>query len=288
MASEGNEPEPYFIAYFDEAGDPGIKTVAPIDPNGASEWFSVGCAVVRATNEQKLVPTIRSIKKSIYSEQSPDLHFRNLVEHKKKAVCEALGATDMRFFVVVSNKQNMRGYRNPQAEAVSLHKNNWFYNYCIRVVLERLSEWCAARSITETGIPQHVKLVFSRRGGHSYRHVDTYTDLLAKQAADGRIYQTKRVPDFRVLDHRLIEVIDHNKSAGCQVADVIASAFFQAANAGSPRWNTTYAEALEPRMARDPNRQCANFGVTLLPWSNWTMRLSDAQKTIFRFYDYRI
>ncbi|WP_115504279.1 DUF3800 domain-containing protein [Mesorhizobium sanjuanii] len=88
------------MAYFDEAGDPGIKTVAPIDPNGASEWFTVGCAVIRATNEPNLVELIRSIKASIYSTQSPDLHYRNLKEHKKKSVCDALAGEKIRFFVV--------------------------------------------------------------------------------------------------------------------------------------------------------------------------------------------
>ena len=194
----------------------------------------------------------------------------------------------MRYFVVASNKKNMRQYRNPQAEAVALHKHNWFYNYCIRVALERVSQWCAERSILEFNEPRHVKLVFSRRGGHSYRHVQTYTHLLANQVERGTIYQTARVPDFRVLDHRLIDVIDHNKSAGCQIADVVASAFFQAANAGLKRWNTEYAEALEPRMARDKGRKCANYGVTLLPWRNWSLQLTDAQKKIFRFYDYKI
>ena len=287
MPLEDDLPEPYFVAYFDEAGDPGIKTVAPIDPNGASEWFSVGCAIVRATNEHHLVGLVRSVKESVFSTQSPGLHFRNLVEHKKKPVCDALAVAELRFFVVVSNKRNMRNYRNPQAEAVTLHPNNWFYNYCIRVLLERVSEWCAARSIMETGEPKHVKLVFSRRGGHSYRHVDTYTDLLAKQSAQGRIYQTAKAPDFRVLDHRLIEVIDHNKSAGCQIADVVASSFFQAANAGNKRWNTEYAEALKPRMASNKFGY-SNFGVTLLPWRNWTLNLTDAQKKVFRFYGYFI
>lgn len=286
-ASKNRLPEPYFIAYFDEAGDPGIKTVAPIDPNGASEWFSVGCVVVRASNEPNLVSLIQSTKSSIYSTQSPDLHFRNLVEHKKKSVCDALAASPCRMFVVVSNKKNMRRYRNPKAEAVSLHPNNWFYNYCIRIVLERLSEWCANWSIQETGGPKLVKLVFSRRGGHSYRHVETYTHLLAKQSQLGRIYQTAKVPDFRVLDHRLIDVIDHNKSAGCQIADVVASSFFQAANAGAKRWNTEYAEALKPRIASNKYGY-SQFGVTLLPWRNWTLDLTEAQKKIFRFYGYHI
>ena len=288
MASEGSVPDPYFIAYFDEAGDPGIKTVAPIDPNGASEWFTVGCAVIRASREHELVPLIQTIKKSVFSTQSPDLHFRNLVEHKKLPVCQALAAENLRFFVVASNKKNMRGYRNPQAEAVSFHKHNYFYNYCIRVLLERVSQWCARRSISETGEPGHIKLVFSKRGGHSYRHVETYIHLLAKQSESGRVYQTANVPDFRVIDHRLIEVIEHNKNAGCQIADVVASAFYQAANAGTKKWNTEYAEALRDRVASRGDGQYAGYGVTLLPWRNWTLKLTDAQKKVFRFYGYEI
>lgn len=286
---EGEElPEPHFIAYIDEAGDPGIKRVAPIDPNGASEWFTVGCAVVRATKEPDLVPLIQSIKQSVFSTQSPDLHFRNLVEHKKLPVCQALAEADLRLFVVASNKKNMRGYRNPQAEAYPSKKQNVFYNYCIRILLERVSQWCARRSINEYNEPKHVKLVFSKRGGHSYRHVQTYLHLLAKQADSGRIYQTANVPDFRVIDHRLMEVIEHNRNAGCQIADVVASAFYQAANAGTKRWNTEYAEALRDRMASRGDGQYAGIGVTLLPWKNWTLKLTDAQKKIFRFYGYDI
>jgi len=181
----------------------------------------------------------------------------------------------------------MRQYRNPQAEAVSLHKHAFFYNYLIRVLLERMTDWCAQKSIRETGEPRHVKLVFSRRGGHSYRHVQTYIELLAKQVERGAIYQTARVPDFRVIDPRLFEVIGHNKSAGCQIADVVASAFFQAANAGTKKWNSEYAEALKPRMAFDESGH-AGYGLTLLPWKNWRLRLNDAQKKIFRFYGYQI
>jgi DNA polymerase-3 subunit delta len=50
------------------------------------------------------------------------------------------------------------------------------------------------RSIAETGSPKQVKFVFSPRGGHSYRHVQAYIELLSKQTADGRIYQTARAP----------------------------------------------------------------------------------------------
>ena len=28
-----------YVAYIDEAGDAGLKTVRPLDPSGASEWL---------------------------------------------------------------------------------------------------------------------------------------------------------------------------------------------------------------------------------------------------------
>lgn len=288
MASEGSSTEPYFIAYIDEAGDPGIGKVYPIDPNGASEWFTVGCTVIRASYEPQLVPLVRSIKTAVYSLQSPDLHFRNLSEHKKKPVCDALAAADVRMFVVASHKPNMRGYRNPQAEAVSLHKHQYFYNYCIRILLERVTEWCVRWSERETGAPRPLKLVFSQRGGHSYRHVRTYLELLSIQALRGNVYQDAKVPDFRVLNPLNMEVIGHNKNAGCQIADVVASSFYQAVNAGAPKWNTSYAEALKPRIASRGQWEYRNVGVTLLPWRNWTLRLTEAQKSVFRFYGHQI
>ena len=33
-----NVPSPYYIAFIDEAGDPGLNTVRPIDEVGGSEW----------------------------------------------------------------------------------------------------------------------------------------------------------------------------------------------------------------------------------------------------------
>ena len=35
-----------YVAYIDEAGDDGIRTVAPLDARGASEWFVLGAFVV--------------------------------------------------------------------------------------------------------------------------------------------------------------------------------------------------------------------------------------------------
>ena len=46
MAS--NDKEYGYIAFIDEAGDPGLNRVRPIDENGASEWLVLSAVVMRA------------------------------------------------------------------------------------------------------------------------------------------------------------------------------------------------------------------------------------------------
>jgi hypothetical protein len=42
-----------YIAYVDEAGDPGLNKVRPIDENGASEWLVLSAVVMKAKREPK-------------------------------------------------------------------------------------------------------------------------------------------------------------------------------------------------------------------------------------------
>jgi hypothetical protein len=41
MPADHYIPEYHYVAYVDESGDPGLDTVKPIDPGGASEWLVV-------------------------------------------------------------------------------------------------------------------------------------------------------------------------------------------------------------------------------------------------------
>lgn len=276
-----------YIAYIDEAGDPGIKRVQPIDPNGATEWFTLGCAVIRADREAEPIAYVNRVRTIIKSFQRPDIHYKKLQPWQRLAACSELAKETARLFIVASNKQSMRGYKNPNAAAVSLHPNNFFYNYCLRILLERVTEWVERRSIMEFGEPRKMLLTFSERGGHSYRHVETYTELLKIQQANGRLYQDIRSPRFSVIDPELVRVIQHNQNAGLQVADILASAFYQAAHARAPGWDTAPAMALKPRLASLTERY-DRLGVQLLPWSTWKSPLTNEQKQIFRFYGYRI
>jgi hypothetical protein len=76
MASPDDTPEPYYIAFIDEAGDPGLTRVRPRDPNGSSEWLVLGATVIRAETEPHVVEWVRTIRKEIRATQGPDRHFR--------------------------------------------------------------------------------------------------------------------------------------------------------------------------------------------------------------------
>jgi hypothetical protein len=72
-------------------------------------------------------------------------------------------------------------------------------------------------------------IIYSERGGHSYGQTIAYQELLKKnQAKGGTLVLTKRRIMWEVLDWRLAEPAAHKSSAGAQLADVVASSFYQA------------------------------------------------------------
>jgi hypothetical protein len=111
-------PDPYYIAFIDEAGDPGLKSVRPIDPAGGTEWLCLGAIVMRASYSPNVVKWVRSILAAAGGTSQSDLHYRNLPNFRKRIVCSELAKLPVRAFVLASNKKNMRRYRNPRAERV--------------------------------------------------------------------------------------------------------------------------------------------------------------------------
>jgi hypothetical protein len=290
MAIFGERPSKYcYVAYIDEAGDPSIDRVQPRDPRGATEWLSVGAVLIRTTDERAQVQWVKEIHKAINSHQGAVLHFRKLSDRRREKACKYISALPLRAFVAVSNKANMEGYRNPAAERY-LAPRGWFYNWCIRVVLERVSDFVERNSIRKFGEPCHVKLVFSERGGVKYRWLSAYIELLMKQARDGNTFLSKRTVKYRVLHPELIEVVRHNDSAGAQLADCIASAFYSAAHARGSRWNMKSAELLKP-CSRAWLKKGARIATMVSHLYRGTIferqKLTSDQRKIFEFYQYR-
>jgi hypothetical protein len=274
---------PKFVVYIDEAGDPGLHKVKPADPDGASEWMTLGAVVTLAQHEQNLPQLVRDMRKAINANQSPQLHFRNLSDARKLKVCELIAERNIFGFAVCSHKPNMKGHRNLAAETMGTR--GWFYNWCIRLLLERVTDFVLAQSLEIYGKPETVRLVFSERGGVKYYWLHDYLDRLVRQSKQEKLVLPKRDIKHEVIDLGLLEIAASAGSAGCQIADVFASSFYSAADALGSRWNTEPAKLLKPRMPKEHGFY-HDYSVALQPSFFTTTKLSSDQKQIFEFYGY--
>ena len=273
-----------YIAYIDEAGDPGLTRVRPIDDNGASEWLVLSAVVMKAKREPDVVKWVDDIRTPIGVTQRRYLHYRDLSPTRKLAVANAMAELPIRAFALCSNKKNMRGYHNPRAAKIP--SQQWFYNWCVRLLLERVTAFCNDRTERDYGERKLIKIEFSRRGGHHYSQTRAYHYYLSFQQEGGKIYLQKREPVTKMLSTDLMEDHPHYMRAGLQLADAVASAFYQAIDCLGPgEWIVEPAKALAPIMAKENGRQ-RDFGVTLFPAVPWKAALTSDQKQIFQFYGY--
>ena len=75
--------------------------------------------------------------------------------------------------------------------------------------------------------------------------------------------------------------------AGLQLADVVASAFYQAVDTLDVNNDPEPAKLLLPRMAHS-DKMISDYGVVLQPTPPYKAKLTPKQKDIFRFYQYTI
>ncbi len=143
----------------------------------------------------------------------------------------------LRGFAICSNKKNMRDYKN--ARASKIPSQQWFYNWCIRLLLERVTAFCAGRTMADHGKQLPVKIEFSERGGVRYSQTAAYQYYLKLQQEGNNIYLKKREPVTKMLDWHLMEAHPHAERAGLQLSDFVASSFYQAIDCLGPgEWDT--------------------------------------------------
>lgn len=269
-----------YVLFIDEAGDDGLTRVRPIDPNGASEWLVISGLLVRAEDEGRCRDWLDEIRRDIDATQSTTLHFKKLSPSKRLRAAIMLSELDVRLFVVCSNKKNMRGYRNSRAEAAG--GKQWFYNWVVRVLMERATEYCLNNSVRRLKRTGRMKVLFSARGGHSYGQTKAYWELLRAQ---GKPYLSNYKIRFEVLSYGLVDYVPHYMHSGLQLADIVASAFYQAVETSSRRWSTDSAKALSPRMAKVSSR-VVDIGLVLQPHRIDEIGLTSEQKEIFQHFGY--
>ena len=279
-------PDYEFIAYIDESGDPGLKRVRPIDEGGSSEWLVISAVIVRRGHDDETKAWVTDLNRAAGRIHDHVIHFKDLDAAQQLTVCKEMAKLPIRIFCVASNKKNMRGYTNARAAAAG--SKQWFYNWIVRILLERVTDFCL-RYANDNGLSRrHVKFVFSQTGGHSYSQTAAYHELIKRQSRGKTLYLTKWEPRWEVMSFHLVENYPHYKRAGLQLADIAASAFYQAVDnldTGPCRYDC--AEALSPRIARNEDGEQYDYGLVLQPSKYWEAKLSDDQKQIFRFYGYK-
>lgn len=277
---------PYgYVAYIDESGDDGLRAVKPLSSPGSSEWLILSAVVIRAENQQHVAKWVENLRTKFARLQAPSIHFARLNDAQKAIACGELGQLDARYFVVASNKKNMQGYRNPFAEKIP--SSNWFYCWMSRVLLERVTNFVAAKNAaTGTNTPL-MRIEYSARGGLRYSQMTAYYEWMRMKS--GNQFLPWGSLAWSTIDPRLMHVYRHYERDGLVLADIVASAFFKACDkydtgACDPR----FAKLLEPRMAREPDTtggQIAGYGLKLLPGFKQA-KLDRDQAEIFRFYGY--
>jgi len=239
---------------------------------------------MRTCHEPNVVEWVNDIRTSIGVTQRRDLHYRNLSPTRKIAVTSMISKLPLRGFAICSNKKNMRQHSN--RNAAKIPSQQWFYNWCVRLLLERVTTFCDERTFRDYGDRKLIKIEFSRRGGHRYSQTKAYHYYLKLQQEGDSLYLKKRQPVTKMLNTDLMQDYPHQSRAGLQLADVVGSAFYQAIDAlGPSTWFTTPAKTLQPIMAKENGIQ-KDFGVALFPTPAWKGNLTSEQQEIFEAYGY--
>ncbi len=244
----------------------------------------MAAAVIRKENESKVAPWLRTMRDTARNLQAPDMHFRKLSDKQKRIIAGEISGLPVRLFAVVSNKRNMRQHNNKYARKVSGHKH-WFYWWVTRLLLERVTDFCADRNKLDGTPDRKLQIEFSRRKD---LRLDDFTDYFTRLWAQrGNEVLSKRRINWSVFDFQKVYFFDHRNRAGLQFADVVASSFYQAVNIHPHgRCCGDYAIMLEPRIHRNSNGKAVNEGFTIWPHSLSGLGLSEDQKAVFRHYGY--
>jgi hypothetical protein len=254
---------PRFHVYIDEAGDPGVKPKAHNEPHW-SDWFVLSAIVVQAERAPETVEWVKEMNTAIRRSVPSSIHYRKLSNANRGHVCRVLSDKPVRIFIVASHKDSMRRHTSAILGKASSGK---FYNWCLRILLERVTEWCANRCRKDKIPTQPAKLVFSERGGHDYKELRRYISKIEAQTLTGNLVLDRRGIVPNVIYGRYCDIVPHNNLAGLQLADVAASAFFQAVTTSLPRHTVEPASKLLGRLARRAGQRLPNtFGLMLLPF----------------------
>ncbi len=257
---EARHPVSY-VAFIDEAGDDGVRKVAPIDIGGASEWFVVAGVIIRVERLKELSKELEELKIGLGIRRSDSIHFRKLNEEEQAIACATVGRMPVRWFAILSNKQNIRGYRNDRAAKVS--KKQWFYSWMIRLLLERVTCFAKADCVARhSGRRSLSRGIFSTRDVFILS-VQSYLRLLRMRSEGNNLYLDLGDLAWEMIDFGQMTSRRHKQSAGLQVADIVASSLYKSIR--EPSASRSPSLRLRPNVGRTRGRSALGTGIKVMP-----------------------
>lgn len=206
-------------------------------------------------------------KKKSRKKKTRYLHFAHLDHQQKVFAAKCLAEKKVRTISILSNKRTI--------QPGTYKQKNQLYFYLARYLIERLSWLCRDYRSIVTGGDGRVKIIFSRRGGMSYRDFQSYLN---------RLRTDKSVTiHWRVIDIDGVEAFDHSTRAGLQLADIVASSF--AAGVEADRFGNCecrYAETLKP-VVYCRNNNYLSYGVKAVPSFREMTLTADQQRLVKLF-----
>jgi len=204
-----------FVAYIDEAGDEGFKFRD--GGKGSSDWFVLSATVIRKSNDSKIVEAAREARRLLGKEEKYVLHFRDLKHEQRVPLVRIISGLPVRTVNIMVHKPTIP---NPEIYQQRAHM---LYRYCTRLLVERISWLCRYNS---NDGKCKADLVFSNRSAMSYDELRTYLrHLQVQSASDSGIHI-----DWDSIDPARVQAVNHDKLAGLQLADAVASSAFFASN----------------------------------------------------------
>jgi hypothetical protein len=269
--------------FIDEAGDPGTRDgIAYYDTR--HEWLCISAVVTRSARADDVIQWVKDLRAVANSRQAGALHYHRITNERRPGVCSELARKPVRAVTVASHKSNMREYVNPRLGAKVA--SDRFYNWAVRLLLERVTGWAEDWLIKEHGALTPMRIIFATRGGHDYEHMFKYIDKLRMQRETGTLFLKGKGLHPTLLNQEHWETKSTDEAAGLQLADCVASAFAQGVNVLSPVYWTEPAKALAPIMVTDRHGVVADTGLMLLPFRHHG-KIPNESWPLFEFYGFK-
>lgn len=276
-----------YIAYIDEAGDDGLRLPSYLTNRpDTSEWMVMSAIVARIERETQTVAWVKEALKRVNQHQLTHLHFRELNDSKKLLVSDYISGLPIRVFSVLSHKKNMRGYVNLHAEKAKVNRTAWFFCWLSRLLLERVTHYCSNRTIMDYKEIRSLRVEFSSRGGVRIEDIKAYYRYLYNQSQMKLLYLNLFDLSWDVMDIDCMSIYPNKMRAGLQLADVVASAFYQAVErTPEGRVRPEPAKKLLPRVCLRPGRPRSRYGYGVKVMPTWILpKLPTDQQEILDYY----